>query len=609
MTTLCVLAIVAGLPVAPGGPAPALAPVPVGRTAAEARYLKAVQTRLAKVWVGVVIRKVARRMIETDPFNAPGRAVRLRIHFSGAGELESARVIRPSGYKPFDHTALHAVLLSHTYPRPPRSVLSDNGHVYLDWTFRRGCPHVPARLARVYRKLFPTQRAVRKFLRQGRFDRAVERLRLAFRKGNLARAAHAFGVELIRLAAVGGKSVDAKHLVRTLADPYMPFEVYRAMLRGLVGSDTHAAVVAQLVRRANPVADRILARQLAKHHARPERAKVFLRGLIQRPGGARYARQALIKCLGARDMELRAGAAALLHTLRRPTLRKRAEVVLGKLLGAGDDASRLVALAVLGHVARPASLYPQVERLARDPKTSWDVRRAALLSAGAYSTPASFKLLLPYSYGRRNQRLKFAAYEALVISSRVSKGRCYRFSEATQKSKVRKLQILAAKGLVVGCLGSMPFSVRQAARSRRWPVRWSIARHLPAQGKLTDKLLLRLARDPIGRVRLAAYGNMARQRRRAFLQVLARLVARKGASSRRLGLTFSKDPRRLAKALKEVPETSKWWLPIARQAIVAAPKVGISHVIRLLSGPNWSDRLRAAWILLAYRPPTRSSKP
>jgi TonB family protein len=607
MTTLCVMAIVVGLPAAPGAVAPTGAPV--GRTATEVRYIKAVQSRLARVWIDVVIRKVASRMIETDPFNAPGRNVRLRIHFSGDGELESARVLRPSGYKPFDQTALHAVLLSHTYPRPPRSVLSDNGHVYLDWTFRRVRPHVPSRLARVYRKLFPTRRAVRKFLRHGRFDRAVARLRLAFRTGNLARAAHAFGVELIRLAAVGGKAVDAKHLVRTLADPYMPFEVYRAMLRGLVGTDTHAAVVAQLVRRADPVADRILARQLARHRSRPGRAKVFLRGLIQRPGGARYARQALIKCLDAKDTELRAGAAALLHTLPRPTLRKRAEAVLGKLLGAGDDASRLAALAVLGHVASPASLYPQVERLARDSKTAWNLRRAALLSVGAYSTLASYKLLLPYSYSRKNLRLKYVAYEALVITSRVSKGRCYRFSEATKKSKVRKLQELAAKGLVVGCLGSMPYAVRQAARSRRWPVRRSIARHLPARGKITDKLLLRLARDPIGKVRLAAYRNMAKQRRPAFLPVLARLAAHKSTSHRRIGLPFCKDSKRLAGALKDEPETSKWWLPMARQAIVVAPKVGLSHVIRLLTRPLWSDRLRAAWILLAYRPPAPTKKP
>jgi len=601
MTTLWVLAMVAGLSAAPAAPD--------RLTSAEARYIRQVQARLARVWVGVVIRKVARRMIETDPFNVPERAVRLRIHFSGKGELESARVLRPSGYKPFDDTAVHAVLLSHTFPRAPRSVLSDNGHVYLDWTFRRSRPHVPAHLTRVHRKLFPTRRAVRKFLRQGRFDRAVARLRLAYRQGNLARAAHAFGVELIRLAAVGGKAVDAKHLVRALADPYMPFEVYRAMLRGLVGTDTHAAVVAQLVRRADPVADQIIARQLTLHRTRPERAKVFLRGLLQRPSGARYALEALTKCLGAKDVELRAGAAALLHTLPRPTLRKRAEAVLGKLLRSGDDTQRLAALQMLGHRARAASLYGEVKRLAQDKKTPWTLRRAALLSLGAYSTRDAYKLLLLSSYQRKYPRLRYAAYEALVESSRVSKGRCYRFSEATKKSPSRRLQELAARGLVVGCLGSMPYAVRMAARSRRWPVRAAIARHLPRLGKTTDKLLLRLARDPIARVRWAAYGTMVKQRRPAFFPVLARLASHKSLPLRRLGLTFSKDPKRLAKGLKQESETSKWWLATARQAIVAAPGVGLPHVIRLLHKPRWSARLRAAWILLAYPPPAQSPKP
>ncbi|MFH2008496.1 MAG: TonB family protein [bacterium] len=601
MTALCVLAIVIGLPAAPA------TPPPERRTAAETRYIKGVQARLSRVWVGVVIDKVAQVIVENDHFNTPGRAVRLRIHFSGDGKLESARVIRGSGYKPFDDTAVSAVLLSHSYPRPPQTLLSDNGHVYMDWTIRRSRPYIPARLARVYRMLFPTRRAVRNFLRQGRYDRAVGRLRLAYRNGNLARAAHDFGVELIRLAAGGGKAVDAKHLVRALADPYMPFEVYRAMLGGLVGTDIHAAVVAQLVRRADPVADRILAHELTKHHTSPERAKVFLRGLIQRPGGAQYAPKTLTLCLKAKDIELQADAAALLHTLPRPSLRKRAEAVLSKLLLSGDDASRRAALEVLGHVARPATLYSQVARLARDPKTPWDLRRAAILAVGAYSTPAAYKLLLSYSYQRRDRRLRFAAYEALVVSSIKSKGRCYRFSEATQKSPDRKLQTLAAKGLVVGCLGSMPDAVRMAARSRRWSVRLGIARHLPPLGRTTDKLLLRLAGDPVRQVRLAALSNMAKQRRSAFLPTLARLASHKNVPLQRIGLQFSKEQKRLAKALKTEPERSEWWLHIARRAIVSAPKTGFPHVLRLLNEPHWNDRLRAAWILLAY-PPFGSAK-
>ena len=73
MTTLCVLAIVVALLAALVSPAPAQ------WTAAEARYVKGVQTRLSKVWVKVVIQKVAQVIIENDPFQAPDSTITCRL--------------------------------------------------------------------------------------------------------------------------------------------------------------------------------------------------------------------------------------------------------------------------------------------------------------------------------------------------------------------------------------------------------------------------------------------------------------------------------------------------------------------------------------------------
>ncbi len=564
------------------------------------QYLRGVSARLHHIWVNVVLADVASTIVENDPFNDPKRSVSLRIHFSGNGRLEGARIIRSSGYRPFDVTALHAVLLSHDYPRPPTSVLSDNGDVYLDWTFRRSRPYVRPMKSGVYRKLLPTRRAVRKFLKLGRFDRAVARLQMAYRKGHLAQAAHDFGLEVIRMAATMGKAVDAKHFVRTLADPAMPLEVFRALLGGLVGSGTHVAVVKHLVLRHQAVADRVLAQQFRQHYpGQPTQALVFLRGLLQRPEGASFVRGVLRKAVRDRHPEIAAGAAALVLRLRRPQDRKPALRRLLKLLG-GDETAQLAALTVVGRVTREPAFYPAVEKLAHRTDVSTELRDAALRSLAGFGTSRALKKLVLLTYRRKQPALQLAALKALASLKRLHKAHCYRLMSLIAKPHRNDLLTVAGRALAKGCLAELPYEVQTASHNRRWAVRLGVAEALPAAGALTDKILLRLARDGVSRVRTAALRTMARQNRPALRPALARAATHGSRDQRRIGLLFTSNRKLLARALSR--ERGEWLLKIARRAIVAQPKLGFRWVLRLLRKPDWESRLKGAWVLMAYPP-------
>jgi hypothetical protein len=448
----------------------------------------------------------------------------------------------------------------------------------------------------------PTHRAVRKFLRLGRFDRAVSRLQVAYRKGKLAQAAHAFGLEVIRLAASQGRAVDAKHFVRTLADPRMPLEVFRALLGGLVGADTHQAVVKHLVQRAEPVADRVMAEQFRQHYPdRPQQALVFVEGLLARPDGAKLVLPKLRKAMRDKNPELAAGAAALLLHAGRKTDRNRALGVLLRLLK-GNDQARLAVLAVVGRVTREKALYAPVKAIAEATGSSQKLRAAALKALARLGIPRALKELLTLTYRRKQPELQLAALRALATRDRLPKSYCYRLMALIGKPRRAALLETAARALARGCMQVLPYGLRTAARSRRWRVRLGLAAALPAAGSLTDKLLIRLSRDGVAKVRLAALRNMVRQDRKAFRPVLARMAGHGSRQQRRLALLHTQNRRLLARALRR--EQGRWWLRIARHAIVVAPKLTFPHVVKMLRKPDWESRLQAAWVLMAY-PPSR----
>lgn len=566
-------------------------------------YLLGVSARLQAMWVGVVLADVASTMVENDPFNDPRRQVTIRVHFSGRGALEDARVMKTSGYAPFDQTALHAVLLSHAFPRPPRAALSDNGHVYLDWVFRRSRPYLRPASSAVYRKLLPAQRAVRKFLRLGRFDRAVARLVTAYRQGRLSQAAHAFGLEVIRLAATQGRAVDAKNFVRTLADAAMPLEVFRALLGGLVGSGTYAAVVRNLVARRQPAADRVIAQQFAAHYpGRPVSALVFLRGLLARPEGSSLVLAPLRRALKDPNPVIAASAAALLDRAGRPRDRKKALSLLITQLRSGAEPAELAALRVVGGFASDASLYALVEGIALNSSASTPLRQAALLALARFRSPKALKQVLLLTYRRKEPEIQLAALRALASRQHLARPFCYRLMTLISKPGPAPLLRVSGQALARGCTGVLPYEVQTAARNRRSAVRLGIATALPPAGHLTDRILVRLARDSVKRVRIAAIRRMSEQNRPAFAAPLSRAARSRISEVRRVGLLHSRDRKLLGRALSR--EQGEWWLKIARHAIRVHPKLVFGQLLRLLRRKDWEARLRAAWVLMALRAPT-----
>jgi TonB family protein len=72
-----------------------------------------------------------------DPYNDMTRYTRIAIILKDSGELESANILRPSGYLPFDAAALDVVMSAAPFPKPPEAIRSYDGKVYLDWVFHR----------------------------------------------------------------------------------------------------------------------------------------------------------------------------------------------------------------------------------------------------------------------------------------------------------------------------------------------------------------------------------------------------------------------------------------------------------------------------------------
>ena len=193
---------------------------------AEQRYLQALHKKFHPLWVGTVLARVQRELGPNDPFNQPGRKVTLRLHFSAQGAIRSAQVLRSSGHAPFDSTARSVVLGIFDFPTPPASARSDDGDVYVDWTFHRSRPWCHPSTARIVKVPFTVS-----VLGRGHIARAVTLLEQAQRRRKLHVYGHDFGMQLIRLGARQLGSRAAPLLVRVLDSP-QPIEVLRTVFRG-----------------------------------------------------------------------------------------------------------------------------------------------------------------------------------------------------------------------------------------------------------------------------------------------------------------------------------------------------------------------------------------
>ncbi len=72
-----------------------------------------------------------------DPLNNPVLETKVEIVLHADGTIDNVKVIRTSGLSMFDVAAVDVVYSGGPYPEPPREIRSQNGKIYLHWSFAR----------------------------------------------------------------------------------------------------------------------------------------------------------------------------------------------------------------------------------------------------------------------------------------------------------------------------------------------------------------------------------------------------------------------------------------------------------------------------------------
>jgi TonB family protein len=73
----------------------------------------------------------------SSPYNDRRLMSQLEIVLNADGTIDGVKVIRPSGFTPYDVAAVDTVFSAGPFPDPPREIRSANGKIYLHWKFHR----------------------------------------------------------------------------------------------------------------------------------------------------------------------------------------------------------------------------------------------------------------------------------------------------------------------------------------------------------------------------------------------------------------------------------------------------------------------------------------
>lgn len=101
-----------------------------------AKFLHQMHLRIHDKWGDGALRDFD-KLGGSNPLNSPALLVTLEIVVRPDGTLEKAAPVGSSGYLPYDVAAVTAVFDSAPFPKPPESIRSYNGNVYLRWTLHR----------------------------------------------------------------------------------------------------------------------------------------------------------------------------------------------------------------------------------------------------------------------------------------------------------------------------------------------------------------------------------------------------------------------------------------------------------------------------------------
>jgi TonB family protein len=76
-------------------------------------------------------------MSGSNPYNNPNLLTTLELVLNGDGTIDNVKVIKTSGYMPYDAAAIDVAYSAGPYPDPPREIRSKNGKIYVHWRFYR----------------------------------------------------------------------------------------------------------------------------------------------------------------------------------------------------------------------------------------------------------------------------------------------------------------------------------------------------------------------------------------------------------------------------------------------------------------------------------------
>lgn len=99
-----------------------------------ANYLAVVHRRIHREFAHEFLRNLP---IAGGPFSDLDLNTTLEIVINVDGSLAQVGVAKSSGFTPFDYGAFNAVTDAAPFPRPPRTILSGDGRVYIHWGFYR----------------------------------------------------------------------------------------------------------------------------------------------------------------------------------------------------------------------------------------------------------------------------------------------------------------------------------------------------------------------------------------------------------------------------------------------------------------------------------------
>jgi TonB family protein len=106
------------------------------RAAPFAAFVARMHRSIHKLW-GFGVLEDWDEMAGTNPYNDPNRLTTLEMVLNGDGTIDNVKVIKTSGYMPYDAAAIDVAYTAGPYPDPPREIRSKNGKIYIHWRFYR----------------------------------------------------------------------------------------------------------------------------------------------------------------------------------------------------------------------------------------------------------------------------------------------------------------------------------------------------------------------------------------------------------------------------------------------------------------------------------------